>query len=174
MPKPITLIGAILAVGLGLSLLQCTQQNSQGTSLDGLVKAIVICPRGGVTTKLDPDSAQGREVIDACEAVLQHLAVQAECIIEEDEFQEELQTKAYAYLEFYGEEEIEFRGKYIQPGWTEQCGGLYFIFEDSSGRVMTKPDFGADPAGTRSWPLGYEFDKSRYSSELRSLIEQIG
>lgn len=169
-PKPITLIAAILAVGLGLSLVQCAQQNSQGTSLDGAVKAIVACRGGGVTTNLDPDSAQGRKLIDACEGLLQHLAGAIEGIIEEEEFLEELQTKAYAYLEFYGDEEIELRGTYVPP--TVQCGGLYFIFEDSSGRVMTKPDFGADPTGERMWPYGYDFDKSRYSSELRSLIDQ--
>jgi hypothetical protein len=173
LPKPITLIAAILAVGIGLSLVQCAQQNSQGTSLDGVVKSILVCPGGGVTTNLDPDSAQGRELIDACEAVLQHLDGQIEGIIKEEEFLEELQTKAYAYLEFYGDEEIQFSGRYMPPGWTVQCGGLYFIFEDSSGRVMTKPDFGADPTGERLWPYGYDFDKSRYSSELRSLIEQI-
>lgn len=171
-PKPITLIAAILAVGLGLSLVQCAQQNSQGTSLEGAVKAIVACRGGGVTTNLDPDSAQGRKLIDACEGLLQHLAGAIEGIIEEEEFQEELQTKAYAYLEFYGDEEIQLGGGYMPPRWTVQCGGLYFIFEDSSGRVMTKPDFGADPTGERMWPYGYDFDKSRYSSELRSLIDQ--
>jgi hypothetical protein len=169
-PKPITLIAAILAVGIGLSLVQCGQQNSQGTSLDGAVKSILVCPGGGVTTNLEPDSAQGRKLIDACEGLLQHLAGQIEGTIEEEEFLEELQTKAYAYLEFYEEEEIELGGTHVPP--TVQCSGLYFIFEDSSGRVMTEPDFGADPAGTRSWPYGYDFDKSRYSSELRSLIEQ--
>jgi hypothetical protein len=169
-PKPITLIAAILAVGIGLSLVQCGQQNSQGVSLEGVVKSIVVCPGGGVTTNLEPDSAQGRKLIDACEGLLQHLAGQIEGVIEEEEFLEELQTKAYAYLEFYGDEEIELRGTYVPP--TVQCSGLYFIFEDGSGRVMEKPDFGAQPAGYRIWPYGYDFDKSRYSSELRSLIDQ--
>ncbi|MBA7502151.1 hypothetical protein ES706_00733 [subsurface metagenome] len=151
-PKIVLLVAvaSILVIG---SILFITPRHR--APLEGKVESIYVHYADGYELNLDPASGEGKELIAACNGVLNHMHAAIEGLISKEEFEEKL-TKTYAYL-----------GLHVQGVEI----GLYFIFGNfEHGWGWVGGEYVPEGYG---WGWALEGPDFAFTLELRNLIEEL-